>query len=40
MIDRNLDKFIENHYNSSKSALLLTGARQVGETLAIRKYAP
>lgn len=39
MIDRNLDKFIENHYNGSRSALLLTGARQVGKTLAIRKYA-
>ncbi len=39
MIDRDIDKFIENHYNSSKSALLLTGARQVGKTLAIRKYA-
>ena len=32
MIDRNIDKIIENHYANSKSALLLTGARQVGET--------
>jgi len=39
MIDRRLDKIIENHYVNSKSALLLTGARQVGKTLAIRKYA-
>ena len=39
MIDRNRAKFIENHYYSSRSTLLLTGARQVGKTLAIRKYA-
>lgn len=39
MISRNLDQFIENHYSNSKSALLLTGARQVGKTFAIRKYA-
>lgn len=39
MIDRRLDKIIEGHYNSNKSALLLTGARQVGKTIAIRRYA-
>lgn len=39
MISRFLDQVIENHFNSSKSALLLTGARQVGKTIAIRKYA-
>ena len=39
MISRRLDKIIENHYVSSKSALMLTGARQVGKTIAIRKYA-
>ncbi len=39
MIDRLLDKTIENHFVSSKAALLLTGARQVGKTFAIRKYA-
>ena len=39
MISRCLDKTIENHYIISKSALLLTGARQVGKTIAIRKYA-
>lgn len=39
MIERNLDKVIENHYSNSKSALLLTGARQVGKTYAIRRYA-
>ena len=39
MIHRDLDKFIENHYANNRSALLLTGARQVGKTFAIRKYA-
>lgn len=31
MISRNLDQIIENHYANNKSALLLTGARQVGK---------
>lgn len=39
MIERELDKCIDNHYNTSKNALLLTGARQTGKTFAIRKYA-
>lgn len=39
MIARDLDKFIENHYDSNKSALLLTGARQTGKTFAMRRYA-
>lgn len=39
MISRKLDSFIENHYNTSKSSLLLKGARQTGKTYAIRKYA-
>ena len=39
MIQRELDQLIENHYKQSSSALLLTGARQVGKTIAIRKYA-
>lgn len=39
MINRGLDKVIENHYKTNKSALLLTGARQTGKTFAIRKYA-
>lgn len=34
-----LDGFIENHYNNSASAWLLTGARQTGKTFAIRNYA-
>lgn len=39
MLSRKLDAFIERHYANSKSALLLKGARQVGKTSAIRKYA-
>ena len=39
MIDRRLDKIIENHYANNRSALLLAGARQVGKTIAIRRYA-
>lgn len=39
MIARRLDQYIVEHYNSSKSSLLLTGARQTGKTYAIRKYA-
>ena len=39
MVNRKLDKEIENHYEMNKSALLLTGARQTGKTFAVRKYA-
>lgn len=38
MIYRKIDKRIEDFYLHSKKALLLTGARQVGKTFAIRKY--
>lgn len=39
MLSRKLDNYIERHYESSNSALLLKGARQVGKTSAIREYA-
>ena len=39
MISRNLDEYIERHYANNKSSLLLKGARQVGKTYAICKYA-
>lgn len=39
MVARKLDNYIESHYKNSRSALLLKGARQVGKTFAIRKYA-
>lgn len=38
MIGRKLDKYIADHYAHSDKALLLTGARQVGKSFAIRKY--
>jgi len=39
MISRTLDSFIENFYKTDKNALLLTGARQVGKSYALRKFA-
>ena len=39
MLQRTLDKAIANHYADSNKALLLSGARQVGKSFAIRKYA-
>jgi len=39
MINRKLDKYIEQYYSGNHSALLLMGARQTGKTFAIRKYA-
>lgn len=39
MIERDLDRIIEQHYSNSKNALYLYGARQVGKSYAIRKYA-
>lgn len=39
MISRKIDGIIANHFKTSRSALLLTGARQTGKTFAIRKYA-
>ena len=39
MITRKLDSYIAEFYRTSKNALFLTGARQVGKSYAIRKYA-
>lgn len=39
MVARKIDKVIEEFYETSKNALFLTGARQVGKSFAIRKYA-
>ena len=38
MISRKIDNFITNFYATSRNALFLTGARQVGKSFAIRKY--
>ena len=39
MIDRKADKWIDDHFKDTKKALLLTGARQVGKTYAVRRAA-
>lgn len=39
MIKRKIDSKLSDFYRNHKKALLLTGARQVGKTYAIRKYA-
>ncbi|MGN1172337.1 MAG: AAA family ATPase, partial [Muribaculaceae bacterium] len=39
MLDRDIDRTIEEHFRLTKKALFLTGARQSGKTYAIRKYA-
>lgn len=38
MISRELDCLIAEHYQTSQNALLLSGARQVGKSYAVRKY--
>ena len=37
MIHRKADKWIDNHFRTTPKALLLTGARQVGKTYAVRR---
>jgi len=39
MISRKLDVFIAEFYKTSRNALFLTGARQVGKSFALRKFA-
>lgn len=39
MLNRHVDSIIERHYAMTNKALLLSGARQVGKTYAIRRYA-
>ena len=39
MLNRKIDNEIDVHFSNSKKALFLTGARQVGKTYSIRKYA-
>lgn len=38
MLYRKVNKYIEDFYNTSKNALLLTGARQTGKTYAARLF--
>ena len=39
MLNRHIDSVIERHYATTNKAMLLSGARQVGKTYAIRRYA-
>lgn len=39
MLKRHIDSVIEQHFATTNKALLLSGARQVGKTYAIRRYA-
>ena len=39
MITRKLDAFLDDFYQTNNKALLLTGARQVGKTVAFRRFA-
>lgn len=39
MIYRKADNWIDNHFRTTKKAILLTGARQVGKTYAVRRAA-
>lgn len=39
MLNRHIDSVIERHYTTTNKAMLLSGARQVGKTYAIRRYA-
>lgn len=38
MLHRKVNTFIRDHYATSRNALLLTGARQVGKTYSIREF--
>lgn len=38
MIKRKIDKYIKHYYETTRNALLLTGARQIGKTFSIRQF--
>ncbi len=38
MINRKIDRYLVNFFSKSKTALLITGARQVGKTFSIRQF--
>ena len=38
MIRRKIDKYIRNYYATTRNALLITGARQIGKTYSIRNF--
>ncbi len=38
MLSRKIDEYIRNYYRTSRNALLITGARQIGKTFSIREF--
>lgn len=38
MINRKIDSILKKHFENSRNALLLTGARQIGKTSSIRAF--
>ena len=38
MLKRKINKYIQDFYNNSRNALLITGARQTGKTYSIRQF--
>ena len=38
MLKRKIDHYIKQYYESSRNALLITGARQIGKTYSIREF--
>lgn len=39
MINRKIDEYLDGFFRSSKKALLVTGARQIGKTYSVRQAA-
>lgn len=38
MLKRKIDSYISNYYATTRNALLITGARQIGKTYSIREF--
>ena len=38
MLKRKIDNYIQNYYKTTRNALLIPGARQIGKTYSIRKF--
>ncbi len=38
MLDRKIDRYIRDYYESNRTALLIAGARQIGKTYSIREF--
>ena len=38
MLNRKIDKYLQEYYKNNRQALLVTGARQTGKTYSIREF--